>query len=161
MSVKQLDCLSKNLIFLDLSGKDKHDVISQMVHLMKQQKAIDDEKDFLKEVFQREALGCTAIGGCVAIPHARTRTVKKIVIAFARLTPAVPFGAMDKKPVRLLFLLGTPLDAVGDYLKVLAKLTKMLAEEPIRARLLQAADPQAAYDILLEVSNQQEEQAAH
>ena len=159
--MKQLDCLSTNLIFLDLSGKDKQDVITQIVHLMKQQKAIEDEKDFLREVFQREALGCTAIGGGVAIPHARTRTVKKIVIAFARLTPAVPFGAMDKKPVRLLFLLGTPLDTVGDYLKVLAKLTKMLAEEQTRAGLLQAADAQAAYDILLEAANQQEEPSPH
>ena len=139
--MKLLEYLSTDLIFLDLSGKDKHDVITKVVHLMKQQKAIDDEKDFLKEVFQREALGCTAIGGNVAIPHARTKTVKKIIIAFARLTPAVDFDAMDKAPVRLLFILGTPLDAVGEYLKVLAKLSKLLKEEKTRNNLLRAKNP--------------------
>jgi nitrogen PTS system EIIA component len=146
--VRLLEYLSANLIFLDLSGKDKDDIITKVVHLMKQQKAIDDEKDFLKEVFQREALGCTAIGGSVAIPHARTKTVKKIIIAFARLTPGIDFGAEDKAPVRLLFVLGTPLDAVGEYLKVLAKLSKLLKEGKTREKLLLARNTKEVYKIL-------------
>jgi nitrogen PTS system EIIA component len=146
--VRLLEYLSTNLIFLDLSGKDKNDVITKVVHLMKQQKAIDDEKDFLKEVFQREALGCTAIGGNVAIPHARTKTVNKIIIAFARLTPGIDFGADDKAPVRLLFILGTPLDAVGEYLKVLAKLSKLLKEEKTREKLILARNAKEVYKVL-------------
>lgn len=148
--MRLLDYLSANLIFLDLSGKDKNDAIGKVVHLMKQHKAIDDEKDFIKEVFQREALGCTAIGGSVAIPHARTKAVKKIIIAFARLTPGIDFGAEDKEPVRLLFVLGTPLDAVGEYLKVLARLSKLLKEEKTRQKLLQVKTAQEAYKVVEE-----------
>ncbi|OPZ73249.1 MAG: PTS system mannose-specific EIIBCA component [bacterium ADurb.Bin478] len=149
--MRLLDYLAPNLVFLDLTGKDKNDVISKVVHLMKQQKAIDDEKNFLQEVFQREKLGCTAIGGNVAIPHARTRTVKNIVIAFARLTPGVDFCAMDQEPIRLLFLLGTPMEAVGDYLKVLAKLSKLLKDGANRDRLIQAGTAEEVYAILEEL----------
>ncbi len=152
--MRLLDYLSTKLIFLDLAGKDKNDVIAKVVHLMKQQKAIDDEKDFIKEVFQREALGCTAIGGNVAIPHARTKAVKKIIIAFARLTPGIDFGAEDKEPVRLLFVLGTPLDAVGEYLKVLARLSKLLKEEKTRLKLLQVKTAQEAYKVVEESEDQ-------
>jgi fructose-specific phosphotransferase system IIA component len=142
--------LTPDLIFLDLPGKDKNDAIGKVVHLMKQHRAISDEKDFLREVFQREALGCTAIGNGVAIPHARTKAVKKIIIAFARLTPGIDFGADDKTPVRLLFLLGTPLDAVGEYLKVLAMLSKLLKEDHTRQRLLLAEDAAGVHEILVE-----------
>ncbi len=148
--MRLLEYLTTELIFLDLQGKDKNDVIGKVVHLMKQHKAIDDEKDFLREVFQREALGCTAIGNGVAIPHARTKAVKRIIIAFARLSPGIDFGAEDKDPVRLLFVLGTPLDAVGEYLKVLAKLSKLLKEDKTRQQLLKAKNAIAVHDILEE-----------
>jgi fructose-specific phosphotransferase system IIA component len=146
--VRLLEYLSPESIFLDISGKDKSDVISKIVHRMKQRKVIDDEKDFIKEVFQREALGCTAIGSGVAIPHARTRAVNRIIIAFARLSSGVDFGADDHEPVRLLFVLGTPPDAVGEYLKVLAKLSKLLKEEDTRARLMKAKSTKDVTNIL-------------
>ncbi|HQH46823.1 MAG TPA: PTS sugar transporter subunit IIA, partial [Candidatus Aminicenantes bacterium] len=92
--------------------------------------------------------GGTAIGRGLAIPHARTRTLERVVMAMARLRPGVDFGAEDGEPVRLVFLLGAPEDKAGEYLKVLGKLSRLLKENGLRKELLKAATPEAVLELL-------------
>ena len=139
--------LRSDLIFLDLDAQRKDNAIAKIVELMEKNHVLTDSSAFLSEVLQRESLGSTAIGKGVALPHARTQNVKEIVIAFARLKEGVDFGAEDKEPVRLIFLLGTPLDAVGEYLKVLARLSKLLRDAKIRKGLLKAESPKEVLEL--------------
>jgi fructose-specific phosphotransferase system IIA component len=132
------DYFKDNLIFLDLEASDKSVAISKMVHRMKLADAIDDEAKFYKEVLEREKLGSTSIGNGVALPHARTENVSEIVVAMARLREGINYDDENTLPVRLIFLLGTPLKAVGEYLKVLARLSKILKENSTRKSLLEA-----------------------
>ena len=48
------------------------------------------------------------VGFGVAFPHAKTRSVKGIVIAFGRSDGGIDFAAMDHKPVSLFFLIAAP-----------------------------------------------------
>ncbi len=145
--------LRDSLIFLDIEAKDKEEAISKIVDLMYESKAISDAKKFKNEVNQRESLGSTGIGNGVALPHARTQNVKEIVIAIARLKSEVEFNAEDGKPVRTIFLLGTPLKAVGEYLKVLARLSKLLRGDQVRKSLLKANSPVEVRKILEDAEN--------
>ncbi len=135
------DYLKKNLIFLDLDAKEKSNAMAQIVQLMKKNKAVAHEKEFLKQVLERENLGSTAIGNNIALPHARSKYASNIIISFARLTHKVDFGKEDKKLVQLVFLMGTPPDSIDEYLKVLSQLSKLLKEEEIRKALLKAQSP--------------------
>ena len=135
------DYLRDSLIFLDVEAKDKDSAIAKIVELMDKNDVFTDAKKFLNEVYQRESLGSTGIGYGIALPHARTQNVNKIVIAITRLKEGIEFGSEDKKPVKLIFLLGTPLKAVGEYLKVLAKLSKLLREDKMRNSVLKAESP--------------------
>ena len=139
--------LRSDLIFLDLDAQRKDNAIAKIVELMEKNHVLTDSGAFLNEVLQRESLGSTAIGKGVALPHARTQNVKEIVIAFARLKEGVDFEAEDREPVRLIFLLGTPLDAVGEYLKVLARLSKLLRDAKIRKGLLKAESPKEVLEL--------------
>jgi len=132
------DYLRDSLIFLDIDAKDKVEAIAKTVDLMHHSQAISDTAKFLEEVYERESLGSTGIGKGVALPHARTQYAKEIVITVTRLRKGVDFGAEDNEPVRLVFLLGTPHKAVGEYLKVLAKLSKILRENGTTKKLLKA-----------------------
>ncbi len=136
--MRLLEYISTNSIFLDIEARDKNDAIAQVVDCMAKAHLIQNAEEFKKEVFERERLGSTGIGKGIAIPHARTRAVHKLIIAFARLQKGVDFGAEDDDPVRLIFLLGTPVDTVGDYLKILAKLSRLLKENGLRKQLLKA-----------------------
>jgi len=135
------DYLRDSLIFLDIEAQDKNTTIAKIVDLMDKNGVFSDASKFLAEVNQRESLGSTGIGKGIALPHARTQNVKDITISMTRLKDGIEFGSEDKQPVKLIFLLGTPLKAVGEYLKVLAKLSKLLREEKIRNQILKAETP--------------------
>ena len=135
------DYLRDSLIFLDLETKDKRSTIAKIVDLMDKNNIFANASKFLNEVNQRESLGSTGIGKGIALPHARTQNVKDITISMTRLKEGVEFGSEDKQPVKLIFLLGTPLNAVGEYLKVLAKLSKLLRDDKIRNQILKAETP--------------------
>lgn len=127
-----------DLIFLDVQAEDKADAISQTVKRMKQSGVLKNANKFLDAVFERENLGSTAIGKGMALPHARTENIDSITITVVRLAEGVEFGAADKQPVNLIFLLGTPLKTVSEYLGVLSKLSKILKEDKVRKKLLKA-----------------------
>lgn len=61
-----------------------------------------------KLVNDREALGSTAIGGGVAIPHARIPFSDDPIMAFALLKDGVGFNALDGGSVNFVFMVLTP-----------------------------------------------------
>jgi fructose-specific phosphotransferase system IIA component len=140
--LRLIDYLNKNLIFLDIEAQNRDDALSQIIHMMYDNHAIADANQFLSEVQKRESLGSTAIGTGFALPHARTQNVNQIVVAIARLKKGVDFGAEDKEDIKVIFLLGTPVNSVGEYLKVLARISKLLRQNSVRKGLLKAKNQQ-------------------
>ncbi|MDZ7266462.1 MAG: PTS sugar transporter subunit IIA [candidate division KSB1 bacterium] len=135
------DYLSENLIFLDLDAHDKYEAFRAMVAKMATQQAIAEPATFLHEVIEREAIEPTCIGRGVALPHTRTRCVKKPIIAFARTSRSIPFTAACNDGVQLIFMMGTPKDEANQYLQILARLCRLLRRSEFRDKLLTATSP--------------------
>ncbi len=146
--MRPTDYLDSQAILLDLPASDKGRAFSLIADRLAESRLITDRGRFLDDVLNREQQGGTAVGRGLAIPHARTRALERIVMAMARLRPAVDFGAEDGEPVRLVFLLGAPEDKAGEYLKVLGKLSRLLKENGLRKELLKAATPEAVLELL-------------
>jgi PTS system nitrogen regulatory IIA component len=147
------DYLDPDLILLDLLALDKSEALAQIAARLSEKKLISDRDEFLSDVNKREVQGCTAIGRCMAIPHARSKTLKKIIVAMARLRAGIDFSAEDGEPVRLIFLIGTPEDRAGEYLKVLARLSKLLKENGLRKELLKADSSAEVLELLEQAEN--------
>ena len=97
---------------------------------------------FYDELLARDRLDTTCLGNGVALPHARTEHVKKIVLAVGRCDAGIPFD--DKgEIVKLFFVLGTPKSKPGDYLAVVSALCKLLRDANDRAAMLTAPTPEA------------------
>jgi PTS system nitrogen regulatory IIA component len=86
----------------------------------------------------RERLSGTGMGEGVAIPHARVPGLAATVSVFARLEPAVDFGAMDGLPADLVVLLLTPSENGADHLKALAEASRFLRRSETRSALREA-----------------------
>jgi PTS system nitrogen regulatory IIA component len=102
------------------------------------------DPDFLLQVLlAREALGTTAVGDGIAIPHVRNpillQTMQPAAITLCFLATPVDFGALDGGPVRILFLLTSP--TVKVHLHLLSRLAYALHDGPFRAALNSACDP--------------------
>ena len=80
---------------------------------------------FYDELLARDRLDTTCLGNAVALPHARTEHVKKIVMAVGRADTGIPFDT-NGEIVRLFFVLGTPKTKPGDYLAVVSALDNLI-----------------------------------
>ena len=94
---------------------------------------------FCEELLARDELRSTAAGYGVAFPHARTDSVKEIVIAVGRSAQGVRFG---EELVHFIFAIGTPREKVSDYLVAVGTLARLLRTEKIRAALAKAKTPE-------------------
>jgi mannitol/fructose-specific phosphotransferase system IIA component (Ntr-type) len=100
---------------------------------------IVDAPNFLADLTLRMRLAPVCIADDIALPHARTNAVSRMVMAVARSRKPIPFDPMHPA-VRLIFLIGTPKDAVTGYLQAVAVLSRRLRDPATRAGLYAATD---------------------
>ena len=100
--------------------------------------AVKDAPQFLHGLLERAMLAPVCIAPDVALPHARTDAVERVVLGVARVVaPGVGFDA-EHPHVRLAFMVGTPKQQVEEYLLAVAAITRLLKTEGVRAGLLAA-----------------------
>lgn len=138
-----VDLLIKNRMVLELKAKTKTEAINELANLVKDAEEVLNWSQFVKDVFEREALSTTGIGNEVAIPHARTDAVSDFFIVFGKSQAGIEFKSTDGKPVKLVFLMGTPKGkGVNSYLKILAKLSRFLGKKDFRDALMKTYTPE-------------------
>jgi len=101
-------------------------------------------------LLEREQLGSTGIGGGIGIPHGKLKDLDHLIIGFGLSRKGVDFESLDGAPTRIFFLLVTPENSTGLHLKMLARISRVLKNEPFRERLLQAGDRDEIYQIVKE-----------
>ncbi|HQL25311.1 MAG TPA: PTS sugar transporter subunit IIA, partial [candidate division Zixibacteria bacterium] len=124
----------ETLVKFNLKSATKDDLIEELVDLVATSNMVKDRDQLLTDVRERENLVTTGVGYGVAFPHAKTKSVKGIVIAFGRSKQGVDFDAMDHKPVHLFFLIAAPEDAIGAHLNVMARLSFLMKSEKNRQK---------------------------
>ena len=106
-----------------------------------------DASRFLDDVLARAKLAPCCIADEVALPHARTSAVSRIVMAVGRAPEGVAFDAEHPR-VKLVFLIGPPKEAVTESLRTVALLSRVLRNPETRAAL-SAANDEAEFRALL------------
>ena len=101
------DLLSPADVVLDVRAAAKPEALQAMTRQLARRIAVDAEEVY-QAISQREELGSTGMGDGVAVPHARLAGVQQPVGIFARLKHPVDFGAIDERPVDLIFMILLP-----------------------------------------------------
>lgn len=148
--MKLTDVLSEDAIVPELRGQTKGEVVRELaLHLAAMHPGIDAAR--LEGVlWERERLGSTAIGDGIAIPHAKLSGLTRVIGAFARHPHGVDFEALDGQPSKLFFVLVAPEDSVGQHLKALARVSRLLRDPEFRNRLVVSADRESLYRAIKE-----------
>jgi len=139
--MKIVDILSnESLVVSDLAGQTKEEVVRELAeHLTNYYKEINCKR-LIEVLWERERLGSTAIGDGIAIPHGKLPGIRNVVGIFGRHPAGVDFESLDGKPSKIFFLLVAPDDSVGQHLKALARVSRLLKDGSFRDRLLAARD---------------------
>lgn len=114
----------------------------------------DDADGIVERVVAREAQMSTAIGQGIAIPHARLERLERIQVAAACVPGGVDFRAPDRKPVRLVLLLVSPVSAPAIHVQALAAVSRI--KLPFVERLVASPTPADFVSALAEWEASQE-----
>jgi len=137
--MKILDVLHKEAILADLEAQDKKGTLEELVAPLASMAGVDHE-DLVRVLMERERLGSTGIGGGIGIPHGKFPGLKSLILGFGLSRNGVDFESMDGRPTYIFFPLITPENSTGLHLKLLARISKILKNDPFKERLLHAAD---------------------
>jgi PTS system nitrogen regulatory IIA component len=143
--ILKIGYLNENML-----AKTKAEALEELVNtLIKGGLKLDCAK-VIEVLQQREKLGSTGIGDGLAIPHGKISSLAEIVVAFGRSKKGVDFDSLDGKPVHIFFLLLAPENSVGQHLKALARISKMLKTANFRQKLIETESKSDLYKLIIE-----------
>lgn len=147
--MKILDALPREAIIVDLKAIDKKGVLEELVVPIAKIAGIERE-ELVKVLMERERLGSTGIGEGIGIPHGKIRGLESLILGFGRSQKGVDFDSMDGMPAHIFFLLITPENSTGLHLKLLARISRILKNDPFKEKLLHATSRDEIYSIIKE-----------
>jgi PTS system nitrogen regulatory IIA component len=139
------DAIAEGGILYDLPGATKEQALRAVVDGLPLPKNANREL-LVHLLLVREASSSTALGDGIAIPHVKNPIVAPVarpMITLAFLAQPIDFGAVDQKPVAVLFTIVSP--TTRGHLQLLSRLSfvlhdpkirKLLRDKPSRADLL-------------------------
>ncbi|WP_417898717.1 fructose-specific PTS transporter subunit EIIC [Bacillus haimaensis] len=154
---------NENLLFLDAEWTSKEQVIEQLVDALYKNGNLVAKEPFVQAVIEREQLSPTGMEAGLAIPHGKSKAVKKAAFAVARLKkPISTWESLDpSNQVELVFLLAIPdTEAGSTHLKLLSELSTRLMNPDYLKRLYDAKDSSSLLQALDTVEKKEEKMAA-
>lgn len=132
-----IDLLKSDAIELNTLASSKSEAIDKLVALHEKARNLLDVNAYKTAILERENQGTTAIGEGIAVPHAKSDSVKTPGLSAMTVPSGVDYNAPDGKPSDILFMIAAPLD--GDlHLEILSRLMVMLMEPEFCADLRNA-----------------------
>lgn len=150
--MKIMDFLSKKAIGADIKSTKKEDVIRELVDLLIASEEIDKKyrNKLIEQLMAREALGSTAIGQGVSIPHTKSECVNKLIASFGLSQNGVDFDSLDGEKAYIFFLLIAPIDSAGPHLKALARISRLLKDKYFRDALRECKDEKSILKVIVQ-----------
>lgn len=136
--MKIADIISPDAFIAHLRSQTKMDVLRELSEKVEIHLPSLRAENLSSILMERERLGSTGIGDGIAIPHGKSPQLDRLVAAFGRSIPGIPFDSMDGKPTHLIFLLAGPTGSTGMQLKALTRISRLLMDESFRQRLMAA-----------------------
>jgi PTS system nitrogen regulatory IIA component len=131
----------EDTIRLELVAVTKEAAITELIDLLHVTGRIHNRDDALKAVFEREARMSTGMQNGLALPHAKSDAVDRLVAAMGLKHGGLPFQSIDGQPAEIVILTLSPLNRSGPHIQFLAEVGRLVQDPANRARILAAKAP--------------------
>ena len=125
---------------LELKATERVEAIKELIDKLYASDAITDKEEILKAVLQREEEFSTGIGFQVAIPHAKSKFVKKPSIAYGKSEVGVDWPSEDGENPKMICRIAVPDTVTNDHLKLLAQIARKIIHDDVREKILNAKE---------------------
>ena len=163
--MKITELLKPESIALGVKASSKDEIIDCLTGLMEQGGRLNDRAGYKEGILAREALGSTAIGEGIAIPHAKVAAVKEPGLAAVTVPEGVDYEAFDGSLANLIFMIAAPDGEADTHLEALSKLSTLLMNPGFKDALIAAKTKEEFLQIIDDTENaryakKQEEQVS-
>ena len=147
MRITLSEVFDTRTILLNLAGTTKEEIFQELVDAIALVNPECDKTAILAALWEREKKLSTGISSGVAIPHAVCTGIGTIAGAVGISSAGVEYGALDGKPVNIIFMLVLGEAAKEDHLRILDKTFTLVRTEALTL-IKNAKSAQEVYDIL-------------
>jgi PTS system nitrogen regulatory IIA component len=147
--MKILDVLPREAIIDDLKATDKKGALEELVAPVAKLAGIEHQ-ELVRVLLERERLGSTGIGDGIGIPHGKIRNLESLILGCGISRAGIDFKSIDHKPTHIFFLLLTPENSTGLHLKILARISRILKNDPFKEKLMAARTTDDLYQAIAE-----------
>jgi nitrogen PTS system EIIA component len=116
--------------------KDKFLAIREVIERSSAFNRVGDLSSFTDAVLAREELQSTGIGHGIALAHGKDESISRVSVGLGICHEGLDFDALDRKPVHLLFVIGSHPEMQNEYLRTLSWLMRYLKNESLRQALV-------------------------
>ena len=142
--------ISKDLLIVDSVSQSKQEVLLELANLLEKKEYITNAINFLDDVYLRESEGITGIGNGIAIPHGKSKSVKKTTVAIAVLKNEIDWETLDEKGVKVVILFAVQdTDATTTHILLLQQVAILLANDDFLDSLKEVSSIDQLYEIFV------------
>jgi mannitol/fructose-specific phosphotransferase system IIA component (Ntr-type) len=147
LSQKAVEYLRPATFTPGLKASSLLDAIEQMLTVAQKNPDVLDPAALRAAVLDRQKINPPVLPSGIALPHARTDSVRSMVIVVATTDAPLP---VESLAVQVMFLIGVPKTATVQYLELISFLTRHLRDPGTVERLCRAADKDEFLGVFLE-----------
>jgi fructose-specific phosphotransferase system IIA component len=147
--MKLSSLLTSSLIKIGVEATEKNQAITELVQFLVDQHHLENFDVLLEKVMSRENKMTTGIGSGIAVPHAKSSLVDKMVMVCGVSYKGVKYESVDSEEVKLLFLMISPSNITGPHIQTLANISRIMGNEELREGLKNAPNAEVFLDILV------------
>lgn len=132
------ELLKKDTIILNLKSKSKLEVIDELVNKLDNAGRLNNKEEYKNAIWKRENEFSTGIGDGIAIPHAKTASVKTPALAFGRSKEGLDYESLDGSNAHIFFMIAASEGAHNEHIETLSRLSSLLMNKSFKNELMNA-----------------------
>lgn len=146
------DCFCTEAVILDLVADTKQSAIEAMVRHAIEAKVLPRTRreQAVAALLEREERGTTAMGGGVAIPHAKISGLQRVAGLVVRSVDGIDYRAVDGELVHVFVLLISPESKADDHLATLRWISQAARDPDFQSFIRQAGSADDVLEVLRE-----------
>jgi fructose-specific phosphotransferase system IIA component len=144
------DIIKVDCVRVPLESLDKQGVLFELVDLLSDAGRIGEPEALKEAVWEREVTRTTGIGYGLAIPHGKSESCDRLVMAVGKPAEPIDFNAIDGQPVSVIFLLASPPDQTGAHIQALARVSRLMTDSSFREKVMAAEDSESLFGLISE-----------
>lgn len=146
MNLKKI--LTTDSILPQLEAETKAKAIEELIDFLFQNGKIQNRDTALQAVLAREEKMSTGMQNGIAIPHGKTDSVDQLEAVIGIKQDGLDFEALDGQPCHIFIMALSPEKRIGPHIQFLAEISKLLGNESLRKKLIDAGSADEIFALL-------------